>query len=207
MVVSFDLFGTLVDAPRPDEPAAAVATALAARDIHVPDDWPAAYREPHVEVAAGAELSLSEHVAAALSSRGVEPAPALVSEAVEAAFAPAEATAREGAREAVAAARESGPVAVLSNCAVPGLAERALSRAGLVDAFDAVVTSVACGWRKPDPRAFAAVVEPFDAPVSDLLHVGDDPRTDGGAADAGARVVLVDDVPLPDFPAWLEGER
>ncbi|WP_435196687.1 HAD family hydrolase [Natronomonas sp. EA1] len=206
MIVSFDLFGTLVDAPRPADPAAAVARELAARGIAVPADWPAAYATAHVEVEAGAELPLAEHVLAALASRGVDADFGRVGDAVRAAFAPDDVTVREGAPEAIAAASEHGPVAVCSNCSVPRLAERALSLADL-PAVDTVVTSVGCGWRKPDRRAFEAVVAPFDASLSDLIHVGDDPRTDGGIADCGGEFVHVDEVSLPEFPDWLEGER
>lgn len=197
MPTSFDLFGTLVDAPRPDDPASAVAAELGARGIPVPADWSAAYRDPHVDVPAGAELALTDHVAAALADRDVAADPTTVRDAVVAAFDPPCVETRPGARDAVARAADRGPVAVLSNCSVPGLADRALARSALDPAaFDAVVTSVACGWRKPDARAFRAVADRLDAALTDLVHVGDDPATDGGAADAGATSVLLSETPL-----------
>lgn len=220
--VSFDLFGTLVEVTRPPDPAAAVARELEARGVPVPDDWGAAYTEPHVDSPDGAEVPLHAHVAAALESRGVDPgvpdrngAPDrdgdggeghgnVVRRAVVAAFEPRVET-RPGAVEAVAAAADRGPVGVLSNCSVPELASRALVRSDLDPGrFDAVVTSVGCGWRKPDHRAFEAVAGRLDVPLSTLVHVGDDPETDGGAADAGATAILTDDVPLADVPAHLE---
>ncbi|WP_436908916.1 HAD family hydrolase [Halosimplex marinum] len=204
MAVSFDVFGTLVSASRPAEPAAAVARALREREVPVPDDWATAYREPQVTVEAGAERPLSDHVRGALASRGVDADGETVAAVVRGAFdGPVET--REGAETAVAAAAERGPVGVLSNCSVAGLVERALARSALDgDRFDAVVASVDCGYRKPDRRAFEAVAEALDVAVAELVHVGDDPATDGGAEAAGARSVLLTDTDLADLPARLE---
>ncbi|MFB6131210.1 MAG: HAD family hydrolase [Salinigranum sp.] len=213
MVTSFDLFGTLVDVPRPDDPAAAVAAELRNREVTVPGDWSVAYGERHLDVPEGAELPLSAHVAAALKSRGVDPMDGdeygnVVRRAVVAAFDPADVATRPGAVAAVSAAAEGGPVAVLSNCSVPELPRRALRRSALeVDAFEAVVSSLSCGWRKPDRRAFAAVADRFDAPMADLVHVGDDPEADGGADAAGARCILTSETPLEAVPDLLEAER
>ncbi len=206
MAVSFDLFETLVTADRPAEPWDAVADVLETRGVSVPDDWESAYRSSHVSVERGAELSLVVHTASALESRGVEADRALVREALLAAFdGPVEV--RDGAPEALRAARAVGPVGLLSNCALPGLVERTLGRAALPDVFEAVVTSVDCGWRKPHDRSFEAVAGALGVPVGDLVHVGDDPRADGGGHTAGVTVVLVDDVPLSAFPDWLEDHR
>jgi FMN phosphatase YigB (HAD superfamily) len=203
VAVSFDLFGTLVDVDRPADPAAAVADELRARDVTVPDDWGDAYREPHLDPPDGAEIPLPAHVAAALSSRGITGAGNAVRRAVVAAFDPTVRT-REGAVDAVAAAAERGPVGICSNCSVPELVPRALLRSEIDrDAFDAIVTSADCGWRKPDARIFENVATALDTDLADLVHVGDDPRTDGGADDAGARAVLLEDVSLADVPAWL----
>ncbi|MFC7081299.1 HAD family hydrolase [Halorussus caseinilyticus] len=212
MAVSFDLFGTLVTADRPDDPASAVAAELRERGVAVPDDWDRAYREVHVDAPEGAEVPLMAHVSAALASRGVDAPGNAARRAVVAAFDPDVET-REGAVEAIESASDRGPVAVLSNCAVPQLARKALIRSALDrEAFDAVVTSVACGWRKPDARAFETCADRLGVPVSELVHVGDDPRTDGGAADAGltddgGTAVLLSEVPLAAFPDWLEGRR
>jgi len=199
VTTTFDCFGTLVDAERPEDPAAAVADALADRGVRVPEDWPTAYREPHADVEAGAERPLPDHVADALATCGVDAAPATVREATVAAF-DGPVRRRDGALAAVDAARERGPVGVLSNCSVPGLVERALERGGLDGEFDAVVTSVDCGWRKPDERAFRAVADRFDAEPSDLLHVGDDPETDGGVEAVGGRAVLLTETDLTEIP-------
>ncbi|MFC7156244.1 HAD family hydrolase [Halomarina halobia] len=205
MAITFDLFGTLVRATTPGDPARAVADELTARGVAVPDDWGAAYREPHVDAPGGAEVPLPAHVAAALRSRGVDAPANAARRAVVAAFDPDVETV-PGAPGAVAAAAARGPIAVCSNCSVPELAARALVRADVDRAlFDAVVTSVACGWRKPDARIFEATARTLDVPPDSLLHVGDDPRTDAGVEAVGGRFLDVADVPLTEFPDWLEG--
>ncbi|MEF8978831.1 MAG: HAD family hydrolase [Haloarculaceae archaeon] len=203
MAVSFDLFDTLVTADRPDEPWAAVADALDARGVTVPRDWEEAYRSSHHPVDRGAELSLVAHTRAALDSRGVDADSETVQEATLAAFdGPVEV--RMGAEGALRAAADAGPVGVLSNCSLPGLVERTIARATLPVSFDAVVTSVGCGWRKPHDRAFEAAADRLGVTPSGLVHVGDDPRADGGGRTAGVTVVLTDEVPLSDVPDWLE---
>ncbi len=202
--VSLDLFGTLVATDRPDAPADAVARALADRGVPVPDDWTAAFATPQIATADGVEVPLTDHVVAALASRSdtldraaVRPA---VERAVRSAFEPDVQT-REGAARTVETLSESLPVGVLSNCSVDGLAERALEQSSIDrPALDVVVTSVGCGWRKPDRRAFRAVADALGVEVGQLLHVGDDPVADGGAADAGARVLLTDETAVPEIP-------
>ncbi|MFB6083249.1 MAG: HAD family hydrolase [Halorientalis sp.] len=214
MAVSFDLFGTLVEVDRSSDPAAAVAAALEERGVAVPDDWASAYRERHVDAPDGAAVPLPAHVSAALDSRGVEAPGTAVRRAVVAAFDP-EVETRPGAAEAVRAAAAHGSVGVLSNCSVPHLVSRVRTRSAVDrDLLDATVTSIGCGWRKPDRRAFAAAARALDAPLDDLYHVGDDPRTDGRVldraaaaegADVGPTHVLLDDVSLSELPAYMEG--
>ncbi|MDS0280932.1 HAD family hydrolase [Haloarcula onubensis] len=204
MAVSFDLFGTLVAADRPAEPWNAVAESLAERGVGVPNDWESAYRSAHREYDRGREAPLPEHVRLALASRGVEVTAATAREAVLAAF-DGPVSQREGARDALAAVADRGPVGICSNCSVPGLVERTLDRTDL--AADAVVTSVDCGWRKPHPQIFEKTADALDLPLSALVHVGDDARTDGGADRAGARSVLLADASLPTVATRLREDR
>lgn len=202
MAVSFDLFGTLVTVDRSPDPAAAVSRALAERGVAVPDGFDRAYRTPHLDVDPGAERPLAEHVRAALASRGVDAPADRVEAAVLAAFTDVTVETRDGASEALRAAGARGPVGVCSNCGVRGLVEWTLAESALDPAtLDAVVASVDCGWRKPDRRAFVAVADALGVAVSELVHVGDDPATDGGVTDAGGVFVEVD----PDSAAPLAG--
>jgi FMN phosphatase YigB (HAD superfamily) len=210
VALSFDLFGTLVAADRPSEPWDAVAAALSARSVRVPDDWEDAYRSAHREYDRGREAPLDEHVRLALASRGVEVTAETATEAVLDAF-DSPVTVRDGAVDALDAAAQRGPVAVCSNCSVPGLVERTLDRANIQaragHEFDAVITSVGCGWRKPHPNIFEATADALGVALADLVHVGDDARTDGGAGRAGARSILLADQPLPAIAERLrEGE-
>lgn len=204
MAVSFDLFGTLVEVAPPDDPPKAVATALSERDVSVPSDWKHVYTTPHLDVSPGTELSLVDHVKAGLESRDRDVSRSVVRAALLDAFESPIYT-REGAQTAVSVAQRCGPIGILSNCSVPGLVQRTLSQSDLdPDAFDAVVSSVECGWRKPDGRAFREISARLGVPLSELTHIGDDPETDGGATDAGATAILLDDVTLSGVSREME---
>ncbi|ADD04570.1 HAD superfamily hydrolase [Natrialba magadii ATCC 43099] len=199
MGVSFDLFDTLVTADYPADPAAAVATELAERGVSVPDDWADAYTEVHIDAPDGAEVPLPAHVSRALASRDVAVKGNAARRAVVAAFDPTVET-RPGARAAIDAARDRGhEVALCSNCSVPELVGRALVRSSLSrDDFDGIVTSVGCGWRKPAPEIFEQTAAELGVSATDLVHVGDDPRTDGGLASVGGTALLLADDRMTD---------
>ncbi|WP_144902028.1 HAD family hydrolase [Halobellus captivus] len=199
MAVTFDLFGTLVAVDASEDPAAAVAAELRARDVPVPDDWEKAYAERHVDAPSGTEVPLPAHVAAALRSRDVDAPNNAARRAVVAAFDPTVRT-RAGAVDAVEAAAACGPVGVLSNCSVPELASRALIRSAIDrTAFDAVVTSVGCGWRKPHPAAFETIADRLDTGPGSLIHIGDEEATDGSVRDVGGTFVDVTETELPSL--------
>lgn len=196
MAITFALFGTLVTADWPDDPAAAVGRELRERGVTLPDDWADAYAETHIDPPEGAEVPLPAHVSAALGSRGVEAPGNAPRRAAVAAFDP-EITTREGAVEALHAATERGPVGILAAAAAPELVRRAVIRADFDRELpDAVVSSAACGWRKPDERAFEAVARQLDAEPTELVHVGHDPETDGGVTAVGGRFRDVRDTSL-----------
>ncbi|MFH5801849.1 HAD family hydrolase [Haladaptatus sp. CMAA 1911] len=204
MAVSFDLFGTLVEVTPPDDPAQAVAIALSERGVSIPSDWPHVYTTPHLDVPPGEELSLVDHVKVGLESCGRDVSRSVVRTSLLDAFETPIRT-RTGAKAAVTSADRCGPIGILSNCSVPGLVQHTLSQSDLdPDAFDAVVSSVECGWRKPDMHAFREISARLDVPLSELTHIGDDPETDGGATDAGATAILLDDVSLSDISREME---
>jgi FMN phosphatase YigB (HAD superfamily) len=207
--ISFDLFGTLVTVDRPDDPAEAVAHALEERHVPIPDDWSETFGERHIDAPDGAEIPLTDHVVAALASRANALDRASGRDAVEHAVRAAfdtDVRTRDGAATAVETLGERLPVGVLSNCSVPGLAEQAIGRSDIDSAtLDVITTSVDCGWRKPDPRAFRAVADGLGINVRGLLHVGDDPVADGGAVESGATALLTDETPISDVPEVVEG--
>lgn len=202
--VSVDLFGTLVDVDDSFEPATELRKALQEFDISVPGDWSEAYRERHVTVDDGEELSIVDHVHAALGSRDVDATKPVVETAVQSAFTQDIET-RRGAPSVVETISGRESVGICSNCAVPGLVDHAIRESALDRArFDAVVTSVDCGWRKPDPRIFEKTASELGCSVEDLVHVGDDPHADGGIEKVGGRAVLLTEHDLSDVPALLE---
>lgn len=204
VAVSFDLFGTLVSVDRTDDPATAIAHELEERGVSVTNDWDDRYRRPTVDAPAGAEIPLPAHVSRALADAGVEWEGNVVRRAVIAAFDPVVET-RDGAREALEAAKSYGPVALCSNCSVPELVGRTLIRSDLSRTdFDVIVSSVACGWRKPAPEIFQITATQLEVPVSSLIHVGDDPRTDGGITAIGGTAILLSETPLEAVPSRLE---
>lgn len=209
--VSFDLFGTLLTVEQPQDPTAAVAGALRARGIDIPADWDEAYRTPYIETDHPLqEMPLGDHVLALLrehtDSADTEPDPAVVDEAVRDAFDTPIQT-RDGAAETVRALAEHVPIAVLSNSSVRGLVERSLSKADLpVESFEIVCASVDIGWRKPHEQTFAHVADELVVPIESLVHVGDDPRTDGGADRAGAHAVIVSESGPLTVDSILEAE-
>ncbi|APX96889.1 HAD family hydrolase [Natronorubrum daqingense] len=207
MGVSFDLFGTLVSAEKPADPAAAVAAELEARDVTVPDDWADAYAEAHVDAPEGAEIPLPAHVSRALASRGVDFDGNAPRRAVVSAFDPTVET-RDGAEAAVEAARDYGPVAICSNCSVPELVGRTLVRSAFDRSdFDAIVTSVGCGWRKPAPQIFELTASHLETPPSNLIHIGDDADADGGVETVDGTPLLLEEHPLETIPAALATRR
>jgi putative hydrolase of the HAD superfamily len=59
-----------------------------------------------------------------------------------------------------------------------------LKAARLESLFAVVVTSEGCGFAKPDPRILEVALAGLEVEPREALYVGDDARTDGGAATA-----------------------
>ncbi|MDR3082211.1 MAG: HAD-IA family hydrolase [Streptomyces sp.] len=68
---------------------------------------------------------------------------------------------------------------------------------------DAYVLSYEHGIQKPDTRLFALACDALGVTPQDTLMVGDDRRADGGAADLGCSVHLVDHRPVTERPDGL----
>ncbi|MEZ5155874.1 MAG: HAD-IA family hydrolase [Solirubrobacterales bacterium] len=69
---------------------------------------------------------------------------------------------------------------------------RVLERIGLAPLLDGVVTSAATGFRKPDPRIFAAGLAIAGCEAPEAIHVGDGDEDVEGARAAGVDVLRID---------------
>lgn len=208
---SFDLFGTLLEVEHPPDPGSAIAEELEHEGISVPAEWENLFREVHLDVAENEAVSLARHVSAALATQDPDTfnsgvAPESVHRAVRAAFEPT-ASLRSGANEAVALAAENHPVGVLTNCSVPGLPARAMARSDLQTRhIDGVVTSLACGWRKPHRATFSAIAERLNVRPEQLVHIGDEPSADGGVEAVGGHFMHCTESPLQALETALGQE-
>jgi putative hydrolase of the HAD superfamily len=71
--------------------------------------------------------------------------------------------------------------------------DRLLEKDGARDFFSATIYSMDVGHAKPRPEIFAAAVAELGLPPGDILHIGDNERTDvRGALAAGFRAVRLD---------------
>lgn len=100
---------------------------------------------------------------------------------------------RPEAVAAVAAARAAGcRLAVLSNELDLFYGANFRSRLPLLERFDVIVDATHTGILKPDPRAYAAVVQALGVPAHDCVFVDDQPRNVEGARRAGMQPVAFD---------------
>lgn len=100
-----------------------------------------------------------------------------------------------GAREALDALRGRVHLAVISDTGfASGKAQDALLvKDGVRDHFTATVYSMDVGHAKPHPAIFASALSALGVPAPQVIHVGDNERTDvGGALAAGMRAVRLD---------------
>ncbi|WP_427918213.1 HAD family hydrolase [Streptomyces sp. cg40] len=74
---------------------------------------------------------------------------------------------------------------------------------GLDIYVDTYALSYEHGVQKPDPRLFAVACEALGADPKDVLMVGDERRSDSGAAALGCRVHFVDHRPVAERPDAL----
>ncbi|GIG87080.1 HAD family hydrolase [Plantactinospora endophytica] len=84
-------------------------------------------------------------------------------------------------------------LAVVTNTHQPDLVPNHLTAMGLRPYFDAVVTSVELGWRKPHPRIYAAALDLLGIDAESAVFVGDTYQPDFvGPEQAGMTAYLID---------------
>lgn len=124
-----------------------------------------------------------------------------------------------GVPELVAQLAQGYRLAVVTNTHQPDLVAGHLAELGLLSMFDAVVSSVEVGWRKPHPAIYSAALEVLGVDASSSVFVGDTYRPDfEGPQRAGMMAYLIDPhqhAPVPesrrlssifDLPARLDGQ-
>ncbi|MBF9127819.1 HAD family hydrolase [Plantactinospora sp. S1510] len=93
-------------------------------------------------------------------------------------------------------------LAVVSNTHHAPLVPTHLAAMGVTSLFDAVITSVRVGWRKPDPRIYAAALGELGVAAESVVFVGDTIEPDyHGPRRLGMRAFLIDPTgraPVPD---------
>ncbi|GAB3827084.1 HAD family hydrolase [Dactylosporangium cerinum] len=92
-------------------------------------------------------------------------------------------------------------LAVVTNTHQPDLVPGHLAAMGILDAMDAVVTSVEVGWRKPHPAIYAATVERLGIAPGAAIFVGDTYTADFvGPEKFGMTAYLIDPEGRADVP-------
>lgn len=173
----------------PDDPAAALADELRARDVAIPEDWADVWAEDHVDAPEGAGVPFPARIGATLASRGLDAPDNAARRAAVAAFDP-EVSTRPGAADLLAAAADAGPVAVVVDTPVPEVASRVLVRADVDrNVVDVVVAPVGCGWLPTDPRLYESVASRLGVVVDDVVHVCADDDQAAAVRQARGRVV------------------
>ena len=88
---------------------------------------------------------------------------------------------------------------IISNVSSHDVAVEILRKVGLLDYFDAVITSAFVGIRKPDPGIFLYALMQFGLQPPEAVIVGDSERHDvWGGAITGMKTVLVSKRPVTD---------
>ncbi|MDR7301651.1 HAD family hydrolase [Haloactinomyces albus] len=92
-------------------------------------------------------------------------------------------------------------IAVISNIAFD--IRPAFERLGVAELIDEVVMSYVEGVIKPDPKLFLRTCERLEVDPEQALMVGDSAEADGGAAEVGCGVAIVDPLPVSERPDAL----
>jgi putative hydrolase of the HAD superfamily len=70
--------------------------------------------------------------------------------------------------------------------------QRDIVRAGIADLFDALLTSVEVGVRKPEPAGYYELAKQLGVEPGQMLYVGNEPKDVIGARQAGALAAFLD---------------
>lgn len=98
-----------------------------------------------------------------------------------------------GIPRTVALLRSRYRLAVVSNTHDSALVPAHLTAMGIAACFDAVVTSIDVGWRKPDPRSYAAALARLGIRPEAAIFAGDSFEADyAGPVAAGMQAYLID---------------
>lgn len=105
---------------------------------------------------------------------------------------------KEGAAEALALLRENGYHTAVVTASREETANDFLTRAGLRDALDRIVSAHMVEHGKPAPDVYRFACETLDIRPADTFAVEDAPSGVISAADAGCKVIMVPDLTEPD---------
>jgi putative hydrolase of the HAD superfamily len=93
-------------------------------------------------------------------------------------------------------------LAVVTNTHQPDLVPNHLATMGLSECFDAVITSVEVGWRKPHPAIYATALDALGVDAGAAVFVGDTYVPDFvGPSQAGMTAYLIDPFRRSPVPA------
>jgi putative hydrolase of the HAD superfamily len=107
-----------------------------------------------------------------------------------------------GMPRTVAALRSRYRLAVVSNTHDSALVPAHLAAMGIGGCFDAVITSIDVGWRKPDPRIYTAALTRLGIRADAAIFAGDTFEADyAGPARSGLLAYLIDPQGRHDIPA------
>ncbi len=87
-------------------------------------------------------------------------------------------------------------IGLISNTGrTPGVVLRTvMSRLGILEEFSALLFSDEVGYLKPHPEIFKKASQTLRVPLSEIMHVGDDEKTDiEGAKNAGMQALFVEE--------------
>ena len=124
----------------------------------------------------------------------LKPTDKIISEAVEAYMEPwiKARTIDHCAPSILRGLRTRHKLGIVSNTTYSPAVWKTLERFELINLFDAVVTSVDVGWRKPSPKIFKRALQALSVLASETAFVGDELDHDvEGAQNIGMRTVLL----------------